>query len=113
MLSGQEADTLVERVVVKVLLGAPEAATRLLLEAEQAAEASRNSRYFLTLPDCTLLLLSHAAVSQSVTHMLYHVRRKIQQGMLHILTSKCHHDMPLSSNMRVRSCNCLHILPRT
>lgn len=39
----QGTDTAVEHVVVKVLLGAPEAATRLLLEAEQAAAAPGRS----------------------------------------------------------------------
>ena len=39
----QDTDTVVEQTVVKVLLGAPEAATRLLLEAEQAAAAPARS----------------------------------------------------------------------
>ena len=45
LVRAQESGTLVERTVVKVLLGAPEAASRLLLEAEQAAaDAGRPAR---------------------------------------------------------------------
>ena len=55
----QAADTLVERTVVKVLLGAPEAATRLVLEAEQASapDAGRPGWYPPLHPDAALWIV--------------------------------------------------------